>query len=141
MESQTRTLTSNNRVQLHLKFREDEAGSNTASKENERDENQSKTITKRVTWTKDTIDNEHMGKKKSNICCIYIPRRHTPKYDEQYVPTCSSDDNNELERSNQSKRNHLRVCSKHHKRRHMHDDDHDHGHGHGHGHHGHSHCH
>lgn len=42
-----------------------------------------------------------MGKKKSNICCIYNPPR------EQQIPTCSSDDNNELERSEQTKKEHL----------------------------------
>ena len=108
METTIRTeTTTNDRIQLNLKFKEDEE-----KKENTETQNQSRSKTKRVTWTKDTIDNEHMGKKKSNICCIYCPRRHTPKYDEQYVETCSSDDNNELERSNQSKREHLRVCSK-----------------------------
>ncbi|AHL28927.1 protein phosphatase [Encephalitozoon hellem] len=29
---------------------------------------------KRVTWTKDTVDNEGMGKKKSKICCIYCSK-------------------------------------------------------------------
>jgi protein phosphatase 1 regulatory subunit 11 len=26
---------------------------------------------RRVTWAEGTIDNEHMGKKKSKICCIF----------------------------------------------------------------------
>lgn len=26
---------------------------------------------KQVTWTSETIDNEHMNKKKSKICCIF----------------------------------------------------------------------
>lgn len=26
---------------------------------------------KKVTWTQDTIDNEHMNKKSSKICCIF----------------------------------------------------------------------
>lgn len=26
-----------------------------------------------VTWTEDTIDNEHLNRKKSKICCIYHP--------------------------------------------------------------------
>ncbi|OZC06457.1 protein phosphatase inhibitor [Onchocerca flexuosa] len=25
-----------------------------------------------VTWAKDTIDNEHLGKLKSNCCCIWV---------------------------------------------------------------------
>ena len=103
MESATRTLTTTNQsLRLSLKFKEDK----TKEKSPEKKE-------KRVTWTEDTIDNEHMGKKKSNICCIYCPRRHTHKYEEQNIETCSSDDNNELERSNQSKREHLKNCSKH----------------------------
>ena len=89
-------------LRLNLKFKEDELKEREVSPSEE----------KRVTWAEDTIDNEHMGKKKSNICCIYCPRKHTPAYDEQHIPTCSSDDTNELERSNQSKRCHLEVCSK-----------------------------
>ncbi|XP_069357155.1 E3 ubiquitin-protein ligase PPP1R11-like isoform X3 [Maniola hyperantus] len=31
---------------------------------------------KKVVWTADTVDNEHMNKKKSKCCCIYEkPRR------------------------------------------------------------------
>ncbi len=26
---------------------------------------------KRVTWTEDTVDNEHMNKKSSKVCCIF----------------------------------------------------------------------
>ena len=112
MERPTQTATrqqpSQQSMVLNLKFKED--APNAQNKENSK-KNQNKTR-KRVTWTEDTVDNEHMGKKKSNICCIYCPRRHTPEFDEQYVPTCSSDENNELERSNQSKREHLESCSK-----------------------------
>lgn len=28
-----------------------------------------------VTFTPDTIDNEHMGRLKSNCCCIWVPER------------------------------------------------------------------
>merc|ERR1739838_123545 len=27
---------------------------------------------KKVSWTNETIDNEHMGKKKSKCCCVYV---------------------------------------------------------------------
>lgn len=27
---------------------------------------------KKVQWTEKTVDNEHMGKKKSKCCCIYV---------------------------------------------------------------------
>lgn len=115
MESASRTITMvNNRVQLDLEFKENTFGENQKVKEDEKEKRtKQEPKRKRVTWSEDTIDNEHMGKKKSNICCIYCPRRHTAKYDEQYIETCSSDDNNELERSNQSKREHLKHCSKH----------------------------
>lgn len=36
----------------------------TKSKNKEKDE-------KKVGWTEETVDNEHMGKKKSKCCCIY----------------------------------------------------------------------
>uniref|UniRef100_A0A1I7XFZ1 E3 ubiquitin-protein ligase PPP1R11 n=1 Tax=Heterorhabditis bacteriophora TaxID=37862 RepID=A0A1I7XFZ1_HETBA len=29
-----------------------------------------------VAWTIDTVDNEHMGKKKSKCCCIYKKRKN-----------------------------------------------------------------
>lgn len=29
----------------------------------------------RVRWTEDVVDNEHMDKKKSKICCIFHPQR------------------------------------------------------------------
>ncbi|XP_045126436.1 E3 ubiquitin-protein ligase PPP1R11-like [Portunus trituberculatus] len=28
--------------------------------------------TKKVSWTNDTVDNEHLGKKKSKCCCVYV---------------------------------------------------------------------
>lgn len=28
-----------------------------------------------VRWTEDTVDNEHMNKKKTKICCIFHPQR------------------------------------------------------------------
>ena len=45
---------------------------------------------KKVTWSEDTVDNEHMGKKKSNICCIY----HKPKLspDDSDTSSCDSCD-------------------------------------------------
>ena len=62
---------------------------------------------RRVTWTEDTIDNEGMGKLKSNLCCIY----HRPG--DSSSDTCTSDDEgNALERDRESKKNHKLVCSK-----------------------------
>lgn len=34
------------------------------------------TLNFRVQWTTDTVDNEHMGKKKSKCCCIYKKKRN-----------------------------------------------------------------
>ncbi|KAF9449437.1 hypothetical protein P691DRAFT_667502 [Macrolepiota fuliginosa MF-IS2] len=42
----------------------------------------------RVAWDDDVVDNEHMGKKKSKICCIY----HKPRpFDESSSDESSSD--------------------------------------------------
>ncbi|UJR14819.1 hypothetical protein I4U23_001806 [Adineta vaga] len=35
----------------------------------------------RVRWTEETIDNEHMNKKKSKCCCIYT-KPHDPQLDD-----------------------------------------------------------
>uniref|UniRef100_A0A0K0EY87 E3 ubiquitin-protein ligase PPP1R11 n=1 Tax=Strongyloides venezuelensis TaxID=75913 RepID=A0A0K0EY87_STRVS len=32
-----------------------------------------------VTWDESVIDNEHLGRKKSNCCCIYVPPREWDK--------------------------------------------------------------
>lgn len=42
-----------------------------------------------VRWTDDTIDNEHMGKKKSKKCCIY----HKPRQFGDWSDTDSEGDN------------------------------------------------
>lgn len=36
---------------------------------------------KRVTWAAGTVDNEHMNKKKSKICCIHHGRADCPDRD------------------------------------------------------------
>ena len=41
---------------------------------------------KKVTWTEDTVDNEHLNKKSSKICCIFHSKndpkcRHKNKYE------------------------------------------------------------
>ncbi|XP_050697291.1 E3 ubiquitin-protein ligase PPP1R11-like [Eriocheir sinensis] len=41
---------------------------------------------KKVSWTNDTVDNEHMGKKKSKCCCVYV------KPHELEVSSSDSDD-------------------------------------------------
>ncbi|XP_059093617.1 E3 ubiquitin-protein ligase PPP1R11-like [Tigriopus californicus] len=48
---------------------------------------------KKVQWSKDTVDNEGMGKKKSKCCCIYVkPRRFVPGEPEVSSGDESSDD-------------------------------------------------
>ena len=63
---------------------------------------------RRVVWAEDVIDNEHMNKRKSNICCIWHANRDTQekKLVSDSPETCSSDSANEIERSRQSKKNH-----------------------------------
>jgi protein phosphatase 1 regulatory subunit 11 len=64
-------------------------------------------LPKKVTWSEDTVDNEHMHKKKSNICCIY----HRPKLspDDPDTSSCDSCDEkgkNAYERPNHYNREH-----------------------------------
>ena len=64
-------------------------------------------LPKKVTWSEDTVDNEHMHKKKSNICCIY----HRPKLspDDPDTSSCDSCDEkgkNAYERPNHYDRPH-----------------------------------
>lgn len=30
---------------------------------------------KKVQWTTETVDNEHLGKKKSKCCCVFVKKR------------------------------------------------------------------
>ena len=43
-----------------------------------------------VRWTEDTVDNEHMNKKKTKICCIFHPQRQFD--DGSSCESCSSSD-------------------------------------------------
>ncbi|KAJ2846374.1 Type 1 phosphatases regulator ypi1 [Coemansia brasiliensis] len=46
----------------------------------------------RVQWTSDTVDNEHMGKKKSKVCCIYHRQRRFDESDSSCdSASCDSD--------------------------------------------------
>ena len=67
-------------------------------------------LPKRVTWSEDTIDNEHMGKKKSNICCIY----HKPKLSPDDPDTSSCDSCDEKGKNAYERPNHYNRPSKHH---------------------------
>lgn len=60
-----------------------------------------------ISWKEDTIDNEDLGRLKSNLCCIY----HRPGSSSS--DTCTSDDEgNALERDRATKKKHKEVCSK-----------------------------
>ena len=67
-------------------------------------------LPKRVTWSEDTVDNEHMGKKKSNICCIY----HRPKLSPDDPDTSSCDSCDEKGKNAYERPNHYNRESKHH---------------------------
>ncbi|XP_045542880.1 E3 ubiquitin-protein ligase PPP1R11 [Papilio machaon] len=46
---------------------------------------------KKVGWTEDTVDNEHMNKKKSKCCCIYEkPRRFDESESESSEDECEN---------------------------------------------------
>ena len=94
-----------------------------APKENEKEEK--KPPARRVNWQEDVVDNEHMNRMKSNskpiynvltplVCCIYHPSdERIEKAEISTSPsTCSSDSDNEIERSRETKKNHLKTCSK-----------------------------
>lgn len=67
-------------------------------------------LPKKVTWAEDTVNNEHMGHKKSNICCIY----HRPKLspDDNDTSSCDSCDEkgkNAYERPNHYDRKNKQI--------------------------------
>ncbi|WPK23248.1 hypothetical protein PUMCH_000481 [Australozyma saopauloensis] len=48
----------------------------------------------RVRWTEDVVDNEHMDKKKSKICCIFHPQREFGESSDESLDS-SSDSSDE----------------------------------------------
>ena len=67
-------------------------------------------LPKKVTWSEDTVDNEGMGKKKSNICCIY----HRPKLSPDDPDTSSCDSCDEKGKNAYERPNHYNREHKHH---------------------------
>jgi len=64
---------------------------------------------RRVTWTEETVDNEHMGKKSSKVCCIYH-KPHT--FGESSSSSDSSDDDiSPLERKPKAMKKKLKKCA------------------------------
>ena len=66
-------------------------------------------LPKRVTWSEDTVNNEGMGKKKSNICCIY----HRPKLSPDDPDTSSCDSCDEKGKNAYERPNHYNRPHKH----------------------------
>ncbi|KAJ1964588.1 Type 1 phosphatases regulator ypi1 [Dipsacomyces acuminosporus] len=72
-----------------------------------------------VRWTEDTVDNEHMNKKKSKVCCIFRKQRMFGESDSESDSDCSScsgdDSPNEYERmpSYATKRGKAKGSGKH----------------------------
>ncbi len=64
---------------------------------------------KSVTWTEETVDNEHMGKLKSKICCVYHRPRLNPD-DPSSDESCSSCD--EKGKNRYERPNHYEKMSK-----------------------------
>lgn len=70
-----------------LRLRPSAEGSSSATQtQNDTTEKKSKP---KVRWTEDVVDNEHMNKKKSKICCIFHPQR---EFGESSGESCSSSD-------------------------------------------------
>jgi len=45
-----------------------------------------------VSWTTDTVDNEHMNRKKSKCCCIYVKPKKFGESDTESDTDCDDDD-------------------------------------------------
>lgn len=54
-------------------------------------EKKKKTKKPNVRWTEDVVDNEHMDKKKSKICCIFHPQREFGESSDSSDSSGSSD--------------------------------------------------
>ncbi|OLY83446.1 Type 1 phosphatases regulator ypi1 [Smittium mucronatum] len=64
------------------------------------DDQEGQSARPRVRWTSDTVDNEHMGKKKSKVCCIFKKQRNWDESDSEDSDSscCHDDEPNEYER-------------------------------------------
>lgn len=61
----------------------------------------------KVKWTEDVIDNEHMGKHKLKVCCIFHPHREFGQSsDESSDSSSDSSDDSDYERNNDFDQNH-----------------------------------
>ncbi|GAA5821646.1 hypothetical protein JCM3770_003604 [Rhodotorula araucariae] len=81
-----------------------------------------------VTWARETVDNEGLGRKKSKICCIY----HKPKaFDESSDESDSSGSDSDGSNDSRDGRASARRARRHHHHHHHHPDGDDCGHDHG----------
>jgi len=62
---------SNNSEPPTLKLRLKETDGDTETVKGEKTKPK-KLARKQVSWTQETVDNEHLGKKKSKCCCVYV---------------------------------------------------------------------
>lgn len=67
-------VTSNSSEPPTLKLRLKNSEESDASTKGEK-QKPKKVIRKQVSWTQETVDNEHLGKKKSKCCCVYVKPR------------------------------------------------------------------
>jgi hypothetical protein len=51
---------------------------------------------KKVVWTEGTVDNEHLGRKKSKCCCVYV-KPHKFKGDPDQISSDESDGEDECD--------------------------------------------
>ncbi|CDW91445.1 UNKNOWN [Stylonychia lemnae] len=75
-----------------------------------------------IKWAEDTIDNEHLGRKKSKICCQYEKPVKHPDEESDNSSCCDSDKEDERNSYDRPPK-HMR---KHQHKNHDHDHDHDH---------------
>lgn len=60
----------------------------------------------RVKWTEDVVDNEHMNKKKSKICCIFHPQKNFDESSGESLSGSSSDSLDDEDASQKPKDGH-----------------------------------
>lgn len=77
-------------------------GVNFETPETEKTSTKYKTLRlKKITWKEDTIDNEHLNQRKSNICCIFHRQKLSPDdSDTSSCESCEEKGKNAYERPN-----------------------------------------
>lgn len=72
-------------------------------------EKKTKTKKPKVRWTEDVVDNEHMDKKKSKICCIFHPQKEFGESSDSDSLSGSSDSSGD---EKEDKHKHTHECRK-----------------------------